>query len=137
MPTFGGFELRRLTPADIEAWVSELVGAGYAATTVHKAHALLRMILTAAVESDLLARSPARGVKLPRIERREMRFLTPAELSGLLEAVPDRYRLLVKTAAYTGLRFGELAGLRPRDVEPLRRPSPCAAAWSKSQGACT
>ena len=121
MPTFGGFELRRLTPADIEAWVSELVGAGYAATTVHKAHALLRMILTAAVESDLLARSPVRGVKLPRIERREMRFLTPAELSGLLEAVPDRYRLLVKTAAYTGLRFGELAGLRPRDVEPLRK----------------
>ena len=121
LPTFGGFELRRLTPADIEAWVSKLDGAGYAATTVHKAHALLRMILTAAVESDLLARSPARGVKLPPIERREMRFLTPAELSGLLEAVPDRYRLLVKTAAYTGLRFGELAGLRPGDVEPLRK----------------
>ena len=121
LPTFGGFELRRLTPADIQGWVSKLDGAGYAATTVHKAHALLQMILTAAVDSDLLARSPARGVKLPRIERREMRFLTPAELSGLLEAVPDRYRLLVKTAAYTGLRFGELAGLRPRDVEPLRK----------------
>ena len=121
MPTFGGFELRRLTPADIEAWVSKLDGAGYAATTVHKAHALLQMILTAAVDSDLLARSPARGVKLPPIERREMRFLTPAELSGLLEAVPGRYRLLVKTAAYTGLRFGELAGLRPGHVEPLRK----------------
>ena len=121
MPTFSGFELRRITPADIQAWVSKLVAAGYAAETVHKAHALLRMILTAAVDSDLLARSPARGVKLPRIERREMRFLTPEELSELLEAVPDRYRLLVKTAAYTGLRFGELAGLRPRDVEPLRK----------------
>ena len=117
--------------------MSELVGAGYAATTVHKAHALLRMILTAAVESDLLARSPVRGVKLPRIERREMRFLTPAELSGLLEAVPDRYRLLVKTAAYTGLRFGELAGLRPATSNRSGRPSPCAVAWSKSQGACT
>ena len=114
LPTFGGFELRRITPADIQGWVSKLDGAGYAAETVHKAHALLGMILTAAVDSDLLTRSPARGVKLPRIERREMRFLTPEELSELLEAVPDRYRLLVKTAAYTGLRFGELAGLRPR-----------------------
>ena len=121
LPTFAEFELRRITPADIQAWVSKLVGAGYAAETVHKAHALLRMILSSAVDSDLLTRSPARGVKLPRIERREMRFLTPAELSGLLEAVPDRYRLLVKTAAYTGLRFGELAGLRHGDVEPLAR----------------
>ena len=74
--------------------MSKLVGAGYAAETVHKAHALLRVILSSAVDSDLLTRSPARGVKLPRIERREMRFLTPAELSGLLEAVPDRYRTL-------------------------------------------
>ena len=57
--------------------MSKLDGAGYAAETVHKAHALLRMILAAAVDSDLLARSPVRGVKLPRIERREMRFLTP------------------------------------------------------------
>ena len=119
--TFSGFELRRITPADIQAWVSELVAAGYAPETVHKAHALLQVILTAAVDSDLLARSPARGVKLPRIERREMRFLTPSELSELLEAVQDRYRLLVKTAAYTGLRFGELAGLRHGDLEPLRR----------------
>ena len=101
--------------------MSKLDGAGYAAETVHKAHALLRMILAAAVDSDLLARSPVRGVKLPRIERREMRFLTREELGELLEAVPGRNRLLVKTAAYTGLRFGELAGLRPGDVEPLRK----------------
>ena len=121
MPTFAEFELRRITPSDIQAWVSNLVGAGYAAETVKKAHALLRMILTAAVDSGLLTRSPARGVKLPRIERREMRFLTPSELSELLEAVQDRYRLLVKTAAYTGLRFGELARLRHSDLEPLRR----------------
>ena len=121
LPTFAEFELRRITPADIQAWVSKLVAAGYAAETVKKAHALLRMILTAAVDSDLLARSPARGVKLPRIERREMRFLTPSELSELLEAVQDRYRLLVKTAAYSGLRFGELAGLRHGELEPLRR----------------
>ena len=121
LPTFGGFELRRITPADIQGWVSKLDGAGYAAETVHKAHALLQMILTAAVDSDLLARSPVRGVKLPRIERREMRFLTREELGELLEAVPGRNRLLVKTAAYTGLRFGELAGLRPGDVEPLRK----------------
>ena len=121
LPTFSGFELRRITPADIQAWVSKLVGAAYAAETVHKAHGLLRMILAAAVDSDLLARSPSRGIKLPRIERREMRFLTREELVELLEAVPDRYRLLVKTAAYTGLRFGELAGLRRGECEPFRR----------------
>ena len=121
LPMFPEFGLSRITPADIQGWVSGLAGAGYAAETIKKAHALLRMVLATAVDADLLARSPARGVKLPWIERREMRFLTPEELSELLNAVQDRYRLLIKTAAYTGLRFGELAGLRRADVARLRK----------------
>ena len=66
MPTFGEFELRRITPADIQAWVSGLVRRGYAAETVHKGYALMRTVLSAAVDADLLARSPVRGIKLPR-----------------------------------------------------------------------
>jgi integrase len=49
----------------------------------------------------------------------EMRFLTPANLVDLAEAIPARYRALVFVGAYGGLRIGELAGLRQSGVDLL------------------
>jgi integrase len=56
-------------------------------------------------------------VPLPKIEREEMRFLTPTEILDLAEAIHARYRVLVFVGAYGGLRIGELAGLRPSRVD--------------------
>jgi len=50
-----------------------------------------------------------------------MRFLSPAEPVLFLDAVDDHYKVLIRTAAYAGLRWGELAGLRVSRVDPLRR----------------
>jgi integrase len=76
--------------------------------------------MTAAVNADMLARSPCRAVRLPKIERQEMRFLTPAEVARLANAISPRYRALVLLAAYGGLRIGELAGLRRGRVNLVR-----------------
>jgi integrase len=54
-----------------------------------------------------------------KIEREEMRFLTPAEIVDLAEAIHARYRALVFVGAYGGLRMGELAGLRRSRVDLL------------------
>jgi integrase len=53
--------------------------------------------------------------------REEDEALTPDEFQRLLDAVPDRFRLLVLTEIETGLRWGELIALRPRHVDFLRR----------------
>jgi integrase len=45
-----------------------------------------------------------------------MRFLTPAEVATLADAIQPRYRALVLVGAYGGLRIGELAGLRIHDL---------------------
>jgi integrase len=68
---------------------------------------------------EILAQSPCRNVPLPKIEREEMRFLTPAEIVDLAEAIHARYRALVFVGAYGGLRIGELAGLRQSRVDLL------------------
>jgi integrase len=47
-------------------------------------------------------------------------FLNAEQVRQLAEATPHHYRLLVYMAAYTGLRAGELAGLRRKDVDLLR-----------------
>ena len=56
-----------------------------------------------------------------RRRRSDMRLLDPQEVDLLARALPDRYQALPIVAAYTGLRWGELAGLRIAAVDMLRR----------------
>ena len=74
-----------------------------------------------AVTDGLIPRTPCREVKLPRNDRDEKRFLSPADVESLADAIQDRYRVFVFAGAYTSLRIGELAGLRIDDLDGLRR----------------
>ncbi len=121
LPAFGELTLGAITQLDVRAWVAELAAAGRAPATVQKAYQTLSKILRGAVDAGLIAQSPCRRVALPRVEREEMRFLTPEEVSGLAEAIEPRYRAMVLFDAYCGLRLGELAGLRRSRIDLLRR----------------
>jgi hypothetical protein len=120
LPRFGGTPLAAIRQPDVQAWVAELSGRGFKPATVVKAYQLLGRTLTAAVNADMVARSPCRAVRLPKVEREEMRFLTPVEVARLADAIDPGYRALVLLGAYGGLRIGELAGLRRRWVDLLR-----------------
>jgi integrase len=76
--------------------------------------------MAAAVDAGYLAQSPCHNVPLPKVEREEMRFLTPTEIVTLAETIRPAYRALVFVGAYGGLRIGELAGLRRSRVDLLR-----------------
>ena len=121
LPAFGPTALGRISQLDVKAWVADLTASGLAPATVHKAYQTLSKVMRAAVDGGLVAQSPCRSVALPRIERQEMRFLTPAEILTLADAMPARYRAMVIFDAYCGLRMGELAGLRCGRVDLLRR----------------
>jgi Phage integrase, N-terminal SAM-like domain len=120
LPRFGDMALVAISQRDVRAWVAELSGRGLAPATVQKAYQLLGKVMGAAVDAGMLMQSPCRRVPLPRVEREEMRFLTPAEIARLGDVIDPRYRVLVLVAAYGGLRIGELAGLRRRRVDLLR-----------------
>src|SRR5439155_8517308 len=76
--------------------------------------------MAAAVDAGLLANTPCRNVPLPKVEHREMRFLSPAKIATLAAVIAPRYRALVLVGGYGGLRIGELAGLRRSRVDVLR-----------------
>lgn len=100
----------------VNAWTAKVAPA-----TVRRRYAVLRAILTAAVESELLGRSPCkRSVKLPALEYGERRIITPDELARLAEHLGDDYGALVYVGATLGLRIGELAGLRVGRLDLLR-----------------
>lgn len=69
----------------------------------------------------LIAASPCRRVQLPPDLRSEPALLTPEYVSAIAETIDRRHRALVLTAAYTGLRWGELTGLRVQRIDFLRR----------------
>lgn len=120
-PAFGERSIGTLTPLDVRKAV-EAMTARLAPATVRTNYGVLSAVLNAAVEADLIGRSPCRGIKLPAAERRrEVRFLTADELDRLAEAMPVEYRQVVYLAGVLGLRWSEVAGLRVGRVDLLRR----------------
>jgi integrase len=118
-PRFGSMPLGSIGQRDVRAWVADLSGQGLAPATVQKAYQLLGKVMGAAVDAGMISQSPCRRVPLPKVEREEMRFLTPAEVATLADAIRPAYRALVLVGAYGGLRIGELAGLRRGRVDLL------------------
>jgi integrase len=119
LPAFGNAPLGRITHVAVQAWVARLTASGLAPATVTKAEQILSKALASAVDARLIAHNPASRVRLPRIERKEMRFTDPDGLGALAEAIRPQYRALVLLGGYGGLRAGELCGLRRERVDVL------------------
>jgi integrase len=90
------------------------------ASSVRQCHRVVSLVLAEAVRSKRVRRNVAEGVSLPRVGRKERRFLTADEVARLADAAGGD-RLAILLLAYTGVRFGELAGLRVRRVDLMRR----------------
>jgi integrase len=119
-PTWGRVPLSAVTNADVAAWVTRMSAGGLAPASVRYAHRVLSLALKAAVRDDRISRNPADGVPLPKAKSKPRVYLTHSQVSALaVECGP--YALLVLVLAYTGLRWGEVAALRVRDVDLLRR----------------
>lgn len=111
---------------DAERWLRATLakldrGEWVAPETVAKTMRWVRLTLNQAVRDRRILSSPAQDLRLPQVRRTDMRILTPDQVASLAQALPDRYESLVVVAAYTGLRWGELAGLRTSDIDLLRR----------------
>ncbi len=120
---WGTWPLGTIDHTGVQQWVSDLA-AQLSPATVAEAHRLLSAVLRAAVRDRLLAVDPCEGIKVPRRRKRDTadRVIDRDTVRHhLLPAVPDRYRALVATAAGTGMRWGELAGLCDDALDPERR----------------
>ena len=123
IPSLGARPLASITPAHVKGCV-DAMGAKLAPTTVLTNLGVLKSVTNAAIDADLLARSPVRNLRLSSGPPRRRPTLTPGELSHLAEAMPPTFRALVLTAGLLGLRWSEAAGLRVRDVDFLHRAIP-------------
>jgi integrase len=89
---------------------------GLSASRTRQSYHLLTSMLDDAVRAGKLARNPAAGVDLPRLPTSEQRCLTHEQVAALATAVGND-SLIVLLLSYCGLRWGELAALRGRNVD--------------------
>lgn len=119
-PRFGDRPLASITRSDAKSFVTSMKGE-VATTTLHTAFAVLRIILNAAVDDELIVANPCTRVKLPKIEHRDVVIFEADQVLALADSIQPRYRLAVILAAGSGLRQGEVLGLTKKRVEFLRR----------------
>ncbi len=124
---FYDLPLKRLKRLHFVEWVKELcrakskrTGERLERTSISNCLNLVRSCLTDAVESGHLESNPAREVKVPKMGDKEEKwtYLTPEEIEAVVSSphIPEPARLIYTVAIYTGLRAGELWGLRWKDV---------------------
>jgi integrase len=120
-PEFGRTPIGRITHEVVQRYVNRLsADATIAPGTVRNVYAVLRTAMAKGVRMGLVRANPCTDIDLPRARREEMLFLTAEEVRAVAEAIDPQYRILIYTAAYTGMRAGELGGLQRRDVDVLR-----------------
>jgi integrase len=121
VPALGDIRLAQLRGSDVQAWMDHMLASGLSVSRVRQAQVVLGEALDWAVRDGLLAVNPARAVELPRLEKRERPWLEPEMIDAVAAACPPPHDLAVLLMGYQGLRFGELAGLRRRNVDLLHR----------------
>jgi len=91
-----------------------------------------------AVEWKILAESPMKGVKAPIAQKKEQNVLEPEDVNAYLSKIEDDiYYPLIYTALWTGMRRGELLGLRWRDVDLQAKTIHVTQALRWVDGKCT
>ena len=120
LPLLGDRTISELSVEDVLELITGLRQAGYTGWTIRTALTPLSRLLNHAVRRGVIQVSPM--ARLDRTERpavwaAEQKILTREEIGRLLEGAPPRYGTLLATAVFTGLRQGELLGLKWSEVD--------------------
>ncbi|WP_137120927.1 tyrosine-type recombinase/integrase [Segeticoccus rhizosphaerae] len=119
LPRWGGVRLSNVDFLEVQGWVSDL-GKTLSASSVRQAYRVFSLLMETAVRSDKIGKNPAAGVKLPKAASSEKRFLTLEQVEALADAAGE-WRTVILTLSFCGLRWGELAALRVKRVDTMRR----------------
>ncbi|MDP9439891.1 MAG: site-specific integrase [Actinomycetota bacterium] len=118
VPTLGDVPLEDLTRAHFQRLYGEKLGAGFSPRLVNLVHVVARSALKTAVSWGLLPKNPTDGAVPPKATGRAINPLTREEVGKVLKVL-DGYRMgtLFEVAVFSGLRAGELVGLKWPDVD--------------------
>ena len=120
LPMFGDRAIGSIQQVDVRRFVADMIASGSAPGTVRNARKVLRLVLGTAEGSGAIRSNPCNGVRVPASPKAEMAFLSADEVEALARAIDPAYSTLIRFAAYTGLRAGEIGALRVGRLDLLR-----------------
>jgi integrase len=117
-PALGNLKLKTLSPAHIQGFYRDRLDSGLSPATVQKIHAVLHKAFDQAVRWSLVPRNATEAVKAPRPAPEQIKPLDSEQVKRLLKAAHgNRFEVLYTLAVTTGLRQGEILGLKWEDID--------------------
>jgi integrase len=121
-PALGKKFLIAIRPFDIQVVYQHMTERGLSPRTVQGAHWVLNAAFRQALQWEMIVDVPSKGLKLPRIRRREMQVFSVEQARVFLKsALPTMYGTLFAIAITTGMRPSEYIGLKWQDIDWERR----------------
>ena len=118
IPALGHIPLQRLSPQHVQGFYASKLSEGLSLRRVRGLHSVLHSALDNAVKWNLVGRNVCDLVSPPVPKRHEIQPLTPEQAQHLLEAAREhKLETLLTLALATGMRRGELLGLRWQDID--------------------
>ena len=136
LPKWGSTPVSKITRGDVQEWIQEQIDDDGSSHVIRRSVGTLSRVLNEAVEAGVLSSNPCQRISLPRVKKGEIKPLTVEQIKKLAHEIenpsvkpagngaqpPGRhhfpeYGLLVRLAAFTGLRAAEIAGLKKRAID--------------------
>jgi integrase len=114
VPFFGNLELRDMRSENIQQFIA---GVKKSPKTVRNIFITLQLMWKLAQSWQYVSHNVLDGVVLPKPRKARVFFLTREEICKILRTAREPYRTFYWLAAETGMRAGELCGLRVDDID--------------------
>ena len=122
VPVLGHIKLKDMRPDHVQSLYNTKLESGASNRTVRLIHTVLHIALNQALKIGLIGRNPSDAVIKPKLIKKEMKTLTDTQVQTLLFAARGtRHEVLYQLAVTTGLREGELLGLKWSDLDWVTR----------------
>lgn len=116
LPCLGRMEITAVTPMTVHSFLECLHEKGLGENTVRGIYRLLSSAMRAALDDGLIVRNPCRKIRVMRGERVQQRVLSREEQRRVEKTLSQQEDLTALFAMYTGMRLGEICGLRWTDI---------------------
>lgn len=126
-PAFGNLAPREISAEGLQTWVAT---QSLAPKTVRNVMTTLRMMWKSAKSWGYVQHDPFDGLRLPTAVKGNVYHFTIGETLAIIERAQGRWRTFFRVLAETGIRPGELAGLRVIDVGE-RELRICQSVWQR------